>query len=324
MKPQPKIIGINHDFPWSEPKEDDQLIALMKAAGVTHVRMPIRWVTVEPAKGRRDFARIDVIIEKLTKAHIGILGSLMSFPAWSNGTEGKKLEGWFDTYPPEGVADWGRYVATVVRRYRKEIHHWEIWNEQNGVDFWRPLPDVDQFMRFLKSAYRACKAADPSCTVVLGGLQMNGVIANPWSPVKTPNFLQAIYDAGGRRWFDVANIHPYSLPRPEEGAEYMIRMIKDTIAVMAKNGDAQKPLWVTEIGCGTNELDTPAAQAKLLEESFRALYRLPQIAAVFWFTLKDYDRAIVGPEDSMGILTAKLAPKPAYEALKRIAAELNR
>ncbi len=324
MMVSPLTVGMNHDFLWSDPKEDDQLIRLLKQTGVTSVRMPIRWVTVEPVKGQWDFKRADAVVDKLQKAGISILATLMSFPGWSNGTLNQKVEGWADTYPPDGVADWSRYVSQVVRHYRHYIKHWEIWNEQNGVDFWRPLPDAALYLRFLKTAYQACKVNDPNAVVLLGGLQMNGVIANPWSPVKTPNYLQALYKCGAQRWFDVVNIHPYSLPRVNEGAEYMMQMIEQTLTVMKINGDDAKPLWVTEMGCGINSVDTADAQAKLLSDSYTLLSKCPAVSAAYWFTLKDYDRAIVGPEDKMGVVSAQLSPKMAYYALRKVTAELRR
>lgn len=314
-----KVMGINQDMLWTDEAQIDALIKLMKEAGVTRIRIPIRWVTVEPQKGKWDFHKADGIIHKLRKAHIEILGTLMSFPAWENGTTGRKVEGWYDTYPPESADNWAKYVEKVVSRYRKDIHLWEIWNEENGVDFWRPVPDVAKYMPFLKSAYAACKSANPKCVVVMGGLQMNGIIPNPWSPVKTSDFLQAIYDAGGKPYFDVVNIHPYVLPREGEGAPYMRRLVEGTIEVMQRNGDGDKPLWITEIGCGTNAVDTPEAQAKLLKESFDALYSLPQVKAVYWFCLKDYSQSITGPEDSMGMLTIKNERKPSFYAFQRAA-----
>jgi hypothetical protein len=43
------------------------------------------------------------------------------------------------------------------------------------------------------------------------------------------------------------------------------------------------------------------------------------VKAVYWFCLKDYDRSIVGPEDSMGVLTIKNERKPSFYALKKSA-----
>ncbi|MHB1458046.1 MAG: beta-galactosidase, partial [Armatimonadota bacterium] len=74
-KVQGKVIGINQDLLWTEEKEIDPLISLMKEAGVTHIRIPIRWVSVEPAKGKWDFSKADMVVRKLRAARIEILGS---------------------------------------------------------------------------------------------------------------------------------------------------------------------------------------------------------------------------------------------------------
>lgn len=311
------VVGINHDFVWTEDAEIDPLVALLKESGATHVRIPIRWTTVEPKKGVWDFAKVDRVVRKLRDARIEILGVLMSFPGWANGTEGKKVEGWYDTYPPESDTEWALYIRKVASRYKKEIRLWEIWNEENGVDFFRPVPDAKRYVSLLKSAHAACKAANPTCTVLLGGLQMNGVIANPWSPVKTPDFLQAIYDAGGKPFFDVINIHPYVLPRKEEGAAYMGRLVEQTAEVAKKNGDAAKPIWITEIGCSINPVDTAEAQANLLTESYDTLAKIPQVKGVFWFTLRDYPQGICGGEESMGIATNDRKQKPAFQSYQQ-------
>jgi len=65
------------------------------------------------------------------------------------------------------------------------------------------------------------------------------------------NFLQAIYDAGGRPYFEVVNIHPYVLATREQGPAYAGKLVRDTVLVMRKNGDQHKPLWITETGLAT-------------------------------------------------------------------------
>lgn len=318
--PPPSLtIGINHDFVWTEPADVARLAAIAREAGATHVRMPVRWRVVEPERGRWDFSRLDAVVAAVRSAGLEPLATLMSPPGWSNGTDGRKVEGWFDAYPPTDDAAWSGFVRAVATRYRGRIRLWEVWNEQNGVDFWRPLPDARRYVELLRAAYRECKRVDRRCTVALGGLQMNGVIANPWSPVKTPDFLQAIYNAGGRPWFDVINVHPYALPTREEGAPHMRRMIEDTIAVARRNHDAHKPIWITEIGSGASDAAARTGQARLCEESFAAARAIPQVRACYWFTLRDYGQDILGPESSMGIVTATGERKPAFGAFQRAA-----
>ncbi|MEO8352642.1 MAG: glycosyl hydrolase, partial [Chthoniobacteraceae bacterium] len=179
----------------------------------------------------------------------------------------------------------------------------------------RPRPDARAYTALLKVAYQAAKKADPSCVVVLGGLQMNGLLANPWSEVKVPNFLEDLYQAGARPYFDICNTHPYVLPA--EGAARMMEMTQDTLALMARHGDAAKPLWITEAGCGAATVEDERAQARLLEETFELAGREPRIQRVFWFLLRDLEKDVLGPESTMGLFKTNGGAKPALEAFKR-------
>ncbi|MEO6434925.1 MAG: glycosyl hydrolase [Tepidisphaeraceae bacterium] len=309
--------GINID-PVYELKTPDDLITLsdaLRASKVGALRVPLRWIVVEPQKGNWDWSRMDRAL-KAIPAEIEIVAMLMSVPPWASGVDPAKVEGFPDVYPPRDLRDWDQFVGRAVQRYQGRIRHWEIWNEENGIDFFRPAPDAPRYVEILKSAYRAAKAVDSRCKIVLGGLQMNGVIPNPWSAVKTPDFLEYIYRAGGGKFFDICNTHPYVLPT--EGAAHMINLTRDTRAVMAKHGDEKKPLWLTEMGCGLNNGTTPEAQAQLLSDSYALAAKEPGIDRLYWFTLRDFERDALGPEASMGLVTYDWKPKPAFEAFRKL------
>jgi polysaccharide biosynthesis protein PslG len=317
------FYGINADPVWdfkvADPKASElpQFVAMLRQSKCGAVRVPIRWRVVEPRRGEWDFSAIDRVVAAVSP-EIEILAVLMSVPEWANGKVPGKVEGWFDAYPPRDFADWERAVSKIVGRYRERIKHWEIWNEPNGVDFYRPHPDARMYTELLKISHRAAKQADPQCVVVLGGLQMNGIIANLWSPVKVPNFLEELYKAGAGPFFDVCNTHPYVLP--EEGAARMMALTRDTLAVMARHGDATKPLWLTEVGCGATSPAAESAQARLLAETFALARAEPQIRRVFWFTLRDMEKDLLGPESSMGLFRYNGERKPALEAFVDAAA----
>lgn len=317
-----RFYGINADLIYNfTPKEWPRLAAGLGEIGAGTLRMPVRWLLVEPGRGRWDYARLDAAVAAVPR-DVEILAVLMSTPAWASGVDPTTAVGWYDAYPPKDVADWAVFVGKTVERYKHRIRHWEVWNEENGVDFYRPAPDVKGYVAMLDAAYRAAKKADPRCVVVLGGLQMNGIIASPWSPVKVSNYLEDLYRAGAGRYFDVCNVHPYVLP--DEGAARMMALLKDTRAVMARYGDADKPLWLTEVGCGTNEHDTAAAQARLLTETYRLARTDSGIARVCWFTLRDLRKGVVGPEDTMGLFALDWRKKPAYEAYRGAVREAGR
>ena len=185
--------------------------------------------------------------------------------------------------------------------------------------FRSPAPDAKVYVQILKSAHDAIKASDPKATVVLGGLQMNGIIPNPWSTLKVENFLQQIYDAGGKPYFDVVNVHPYVLNTPNEGPEYCARLVRDTVGVMKKNGDGKKPLWITETGLPTGGAVTEEMQAQHLEGIYRELGKIPEVKAIHWFELRDYPKPICGGEESMGILSGDGRRKPSFEMYRKLA-----
>jgi hypothetical protein len=314
------FYGVNIDAPYpvEERSNYPKLVQALKDSGAGSVRMSIGWRYVEPRKGDRLWTPTDTALAALPK-NVDILMLMLSTPDWASGVDAAKSVGWFDTYMPKNYDDWGNFFYDSVKRYRGRVKYWEVWNEENGVDFFRPMPDPKAYVRLLKTAYIAAKKADPECKVVLGGMQMNGVIANPWSPVKTPNFLEDVYKAGGGPYFDICNTHPYVLP--SEGAAHMMELTRDTRKVMAKYGDANKPLWLTELGCGTGNGTTIEDQAKLLATCYEAAAEYSGIDRLFWFTFRDFKQNILGPEASMGMIQYDWRRKPAFTAFQRLAAQ---
>jgi polysaccharide biosynthesis protein PslG len=310
-------FGINQDFVWTAPANIPELIQGMKDARVQAVRIEIRWRDVQPVPSQWDFTRVDAVVAALHDAKIEILPVLMSVPAWASGVNPAEVKGFYDAYLPERLDDWQEFVRRVALRYRKEIHFWEIWNEENGQDFYKPIPNAPQYVALLKAAHDTIKRIDRKATIVLGGLQMNGIIPNPWLTVKTTNFLQQIYDAGGGRCFDVANIHPYVLATKQEGPAYCARLVRDTVQVMKKNGDGRKPLWITETGLPTDATTTEQMQADHLTGIYRELGKIPQVKAIYWFLLQDLNQAVSGGEDTMGIIASNGRRKPSFDALKQ-------
>lgn len=309
-----EFIGINQDFVWTDPAKVSALVAYLRNTGVRWVRLPLRWNMVQPQPGPFDWSRTDPVVHALHRNGIRMLGLLVSVPAWANGTTPGKTEGWYDAYPPLSLDDWAEYARAVGERYGDTIRHWEIWNEQNGVDFFRPMPDVHQYVPLLQRAYSTLKAVHPDCVVLMGGLQMNGILANPWSPVRVENYLQQMYDAGARGFYDAVNIHPYIVET--DPAERIVEMVHGTIAVMTRNGETDLPIWITEVGVPARVDPSGELQARNLEETLVQLHDLPQVEKVFWFCLQDYEHDIVGPEAAMGVLTRDLAEKPASRSLR--------
>ena len=142
---------------------------------------------------------------------------------------------WFFAPPTAGQYAW--FAHQAASRYAGGIKAWEIWSEPNAGMYWRPEPDPVRYTELLRGAYLAIKYADPAATVVLGGLANDESLYQPnyaWSAPE--HFLQAIYDEGGRPYFDAVSRHPYT--HPDEGTGVLLERLRDFHAVMAANGDA--------------------------------------------------------------------------------------
>src|SRR5205823_2043270 len=144
----------------------------------------------------------------------------------------------------------------------------------------------------LKSSYEAIKAIDAKCLVLLGGLDSNGMTTAPLETLtagpnpksRVDNFLVDLYEAGGGAYFDACNIHPYV--QLVDGAPRVLQLAQDTIKVMTKYGDGEKPLYLTEVGVAGDSDETRAAQAQILSETFLVARKVKQICHVMWSSLK--------------------------------------
>jgi hypothetical protein len=271
-------------------------LRLMRQAGIGWVRTDFDWSGVERRPGQWTFDHLDETVAWAEQEKIRILPILDYDVPWAR-----------PAY--QHLDQWLEYVRRVVTRYKDRLRHWEVWNEPNLEGFWRDKPSPENYVKLLEATYREIKRIDPELVVLLGGTA--GI---PWS------YLKGVYQAGGREFFDVMNVHPYRYPAaPEE------RSLSDDLArlrkLMAAHGDADKPIWITEIGWPTHEGPrgvTPAVQAEMLTRTF-LLALQSGVDVVFWYEFQAPERKPDYNEDHFGIVHRDLSPKPAYVALKTLA-----
>ena len=305
-EPLQTYFGINAD-PLGELQYTDtrRLFSVLRDSKAGSVRMPLRWNQLQPERDKWVFARADAAINQLPN-DIEVIVVLTGVPDWAKATDPGSL------YPFQGLADWGNFVDVVVKRYKNRVRHWEIWDSPN-TDSFGPHPTAKGYYDVLKSSYEAIKAIDPKCLVLLGGMDSNGVAANPASKTRVENFLVDLYEAGGGSYFDACNIHPYV--QPLDGAPRVLELAQDTIKVMSKYGDGDKPLYLTEVGVVGDSDEAKSAQAQMLIETFLVAKKEKQICHVMWSSLKD------NGQGSMGILDHAWHKKPAFEAFRKAAEE---
>lgn len=288
-RPKSPEYGMNV-FIWGNPSTTDRDLALMKSAGFTWQKTLFQWREIEgTAKGVFDWAEADRVVSASTQAGIQIIARIDFQPRWSR-SDGAH------NGPPDNPQDFADFVKALISRYNSSspigrIPAIEIWNEPNLDKEWGMRPINEQsaydYVSLLKAGYTAAKEADPSVIVITAGL----------SPTCTDNsaarpddvYLQWMYDAGAKAYFDVLGAHGagYDKPpsaSPEESAEkhngcrvFTFRRVEDLRSVMVANNDAQKQIWLLEFGWTTDQVNpayawhavSPEVHAEYVVGSYR-------------------------------------------------------
>jgi hypothetical protein len=285
----PGMLGMND---WTPPSE--QTLATVASAGVRRWRAPLFWYLVERERGVRDWSEYDGLVAAASRRGVSLLLVVASCPDWACAN----LSG-----PPTGadaVAAQRDFLRAAVLRYGTNgafwrqhpelpplpVTDWQVWNEVNSREFWKPAPSAAGYARFLRDDSATIRTADPHATVVLSGLTEYG-------DVRIADFLRQLYaQPGFASSFDVLALHAYAPDAPA-----IARLLDRAKRVLDEHGDARRPVWITELGWGTTSarLHTPTTegeQAKLLRQSYDMLIGCRSrwgLSAVYWFAYRDFD-----------------------------------
>jgi len=198
------------------------------------------------------------------------------------------------------------------------VKYYEIGNEVNINSNWIGGANAAQYCALLKSCYSAIKAAYPEAVILHAGLAVqigsDGVDQYP--------YFQAMYQAMGGNsdgYFDIANMHTYtygnsgSVPTASAGNNFYTAFGPTGItcrALMVAHGDADKPMWSTEMGTPTSTTGGyPSYSYTIAAKTFAAMYDVllkndwnwvQRIAAYKW-----QDDAT----DAFGLTTSSYGPK---------------
>jgi hypothetical protein len=297
-----------------DPAASEQVSAL----GAHWLRVFAPWRLLEPAAGvyaTNWLAPYDHLLATVPKGTHVIL-DVVQTPAWEDGSQAGNA-------PPRNPADYAALMHFLAARWVGKVAAYEIWNEEDTSRWWAGAPDPAAYTRLLQSAYTAVKSADPNAAVVLGGLAGNDY-----------DFLQGVYQAGGKGYFDAVGVHtdtacniasPYTFVRDPDGRLNPDSFLgyRELHATELANGD-DKPIWMTEMSwrttsatcsegafagqkaAGVNE----AQQAEYLDQGFHCMAEDPYVQVALWYPLID-EGAV-----SSGLLHSDLTPKPAYAAMR--------
>lgn len=325
----------------ADPHKRRLAMEMVANAGFHWIRQEFPWEDIE-IHGPGDFMdrrhnpprssweKYDQIVDLAETYDIEIIARLSNPPAWSRAAGDQA--GPFA--PPDDLGTYGDFVETVVRRYKGRIHYYQIWNEPNIYPEWGEQPvDAAEYVELLKVGYTRAKNADPDVVIIAGALAATIELDRYPHGLTDALFLQQMYDAGAAPYFDVLAMQGYGLWSGPYDRRMQPRVINFSRPlyirdVMVRNGDAHKPIWLSELAWNALPPDWPSdapygrvTEVQQARYAVLAYHRLqaewPWLGVANYWFLKQADEheKTSNPQYYFRLLEPDFAPLPAYHAL---------
>jgi hypothetical protein len=285
---------------------------MIAAAGFKFIRMDFQWQGIERTKGIYNWKSFDELTANLEKRNLRAIyildysNSLYEESADSKDPlTGKEQRGTASPQHPESIEAFARWAAAAAEHYKNSNIIWEIWNEPN-ISFWKPKPDVAQYIALSLATCKAIKAVVPDATII--GPASSGM---PWL------YLETFMASGIMDYLDAISVHPYR--NYKFSPETAITDYQKLKALIARYAPAQKknmPVISSEWGYSSStkgvSLDKQAAFSVRMQLA-NLSYGIP---ISIWYDWKNDGPDPADHESNFGTVTPDLKPKPAYNALR--------
>lgn len=193
---------------------DPMAVAAVAASGAGTMRINVDWAISEPQPGSLSFDTAnDKRIARVEAAGLRLFPTLYVGQGWMTGDSPAGSR----SYPPSDLGTvWGDnsgyspgyydFVFRFFDHYRGHFDFVAIENEAHSASFWGGT--AEEYVRLLKTAYAAIKAADPDVTVVDSGfvsealglcLVSDRLEFGQWTMDQAVEFAQLYYSAATGR-----------------------------------------------------------------------------------------------------------------------------
>jgi hypothetical protein len=244
-------------------------LQMAKEDGLGWVKQQFPWQEIEPVeKGqyyderarRSSWDKYDLIVDLCEEYGLTLIARLDRPPDWT------REDNTYKERPPDDFDDYGDFVYTFVDRYRGRIAYVQIWNEPNIFPEWGNRPvDPAGYVDLLRVAYQRAKEADPNVQVLSAPLAITLGQPHPeagkWISMNEIEYLEAMYEAGAKDYFDILSANAFGLGSPPEEAPEARTLNFQRVLflreVMEEHGDSEKAVWFNEYGWNASPEDLP-------------------------------------------------------------------
>ena len=337
----------------AEPVKREQAVQMAAAAGFTWLRQEFPWEDIE-IHGKGDFEdrrhepyrsawdKYDQIVALAEKYHMQLVVRLSNPPAWTRA----KSDEIGEKAPPDNYADFADFVAAVVSRYQGRVRYYQLWNEPNTHREWGDQPlSPENYVELLRLSATAARQADPDVVIIAAAMAATIDLQPDTQPpiLNSLNdliYLQRMYDAGAAPYFDIGAVQGYGLWSGPTDSRMHPRVINFSHHqfvrdLMVQNGDADKPLWISEMNWnaapdgiepryGKVSLETQARYLPIAYERIRTEWPWLGVANTWYLKRATDEWERNGqPEAYFRLLAPDFTPQPVYESFKAYATSLR-
>ena len=309
-------LGVNAHFLWFTPSQYKKQISAYQKLGLEWVRVDLHWDRLEPRENDYQLNTLDELDKTLTASKLkSVFYMVGSAPFITTAPVGAPFQ---DQYPPKDPQVYAQRMAMLAQRY-PNINAWQVWNEQNLPNNWRPQVEATGYGQLLLATHQALDKAAPGKTQVMGGM----AYYSQMPPRGDTLMFEALGKLGVQSLGMVAAYHPYSeTPETDEPGKNEVLLRGKQLNDMLHNAGL-KNVWATE--WGWSSYAGPKEMQALIGVDGQADYTLRRLALmstqdyqrIFLFALSDLDDRASPRDQHYGLLDLDGEPKPVYRALAR-------
>lgn len=302
----PDGLGVNIHFTDPRPGE----MEVLHDGGFTWIRMDFDWNQIEYEAGKYRFDAYDRLMAALEAQHMRPIFILDYVHRLYDDAQ--------SPHSDAAIAAFARFAAASARHYKGRGILWEMYNEPNIFPFWRPKPNVADYVRLATAVGKAIREAAPGEAYI--GPAVSGF---DWA------FLEACFKGGLLEYWDAVSVHPYRQSAPETAIPDYARL-RAMIRAHSPRG-RRIPIISGEWGYSSVWSGmSPEAQGRMLARQWLTNVAEDVVLSI-WYDWHDDGPDPKEPEHHFGTVlhpyheakTPVYDPKPAYLAARTLTRELR-
>ena len=284
---------------------------LMRDAGVSVVRFPFRWPSIEKDKAGIRWELYDRIFTTLARYGLTPQPTVIQTPAWARKAMSslaflpKRYNKAFIV--PASLEEFSAFVRQSARRYSKYHPVWQIWNEPQAPQYWIG-GNEEYYVELLAAGYKAVKSVDPDGKVLVAGL---GVFSR-----RQREYTEYILEHGSAD-FDAFALHTHGV------SERLDTALTELKKLLSEKGRKYN-VWINETGIA---IDPARPDGELIRASEfvkkAVIARYQGVANLTWFIFRQSPKSLLRTKDNFAMIGEDDAPRPVLTAYNNLVSLLT-